>query len=393
MIPRTLHFVWLNDDTPSFDAESAIDTWRTHAPQFAVQVWNRSMIADQWGAKMLGTDLTLAVLSDLLRVHIIYEFGGVYLDCDIFAQNDSAGKVLAEVCDGCSLFGASFAGGGLNVDTVPMGATAGLPGFAGLARRPDQFMNSWNRYLATSQLPPMILSGTWWNAAAPGAGVKAVHRRGLLRPAEPPRPSRRPERPTLVIKGRKAAADYEAALSRAKAVRSGVRDRLELIAQIPKLPGPRVAVEVGTDRGEYAEQIAERWTGRLWCIDPYRPTVDDISDPHTNRDRQADKAAAELRLARFPHAAIAVDTSLHAAESFDEGTLDFVYIDPNHYEIRADLAAWWPKVKPGGIMAGHDITGEWEPWIRPAVEEFAFWEKVTPMVTLDTPASWFFVKR
>ena len=118
MIPRTLHFVWLNDDTPAAEAAEAIDTWLAHAPQFAVRVWTRSDVAAQWGAKMLGTDLTLAVLSDLLRVHIINEFGGVYLDCDIFAQDASAGEVLDEVCAGCSLFGAGFAGGNLNVDTV-----------------------------------------------------------------------------------------------------------------------------------------------------------------------------------------------------------------------------------------------------------------------------------
>jgi hypothetical protein len=38
------------------------------------------------------------------------------------------------------------------------------------------------------------------------------------------------------------------------------------------------------------------------------------------------------------------------------GSLDFVYIDGNHRfeQVVADLAAWAPKVRPGGIVAGHD---------------------------------------
>jgi predicted O-methyltransferase YrrM len=38
------------------------------------------------------------------------------------------------------------------------------------------------------------------------------------------------------------------------------------------------------------------------------------------------------------------------------GCLDMVFIDADHkYEIViADIRAWLPKVKPGGILCGHD---------------------------------------
>ena len=37
--------------------------------------------------------------------------------------------------------------------------------------------------------------------------------------------------------------------------------------------------------------------------------------------------------------------------------LDFVYIDANHnYEcVKEDIEHWYPKVKVGGIIAGHDF--------------------------------------
>ena len=40
--------------------------------------------------------------------------------------------------------------------------------------------------------------------------------------------------------------------------------------------------------------------------------------------------------------------------------LDFVYIDGNHSfkHAKQDIEMWWEKLKPGGILCGHDVTGE-----------------------------------
>jgi cephalosporin hydroxylase len=48
--------------------------------------------------------------------------------------------------------------------------------------------------------------------------------------------------------------------------------------------------------------------------------------------------------------------SVAAATLFANGSLDFVFIDADHTceAVRADIAAWRPKVKAGGILAGHD---------------------------------------
>jgi predicted O-methyltransferase YrrM len=62
--------------------------------------------------------------------------------------------------------------------------------------------------------------------------------------------------------------------------------------------------------------------------------------------------------------------SAEAAQGFDDASLDFVFIDARHtYDAAAeDLAAWWPKVKPGGLIAGHDYTNS--PGVRAAVDQF-----------------------
>lgn len=60
--------------------------------------------------------------------------------------------------------------------------------------------------------------------------------------------------------------------------------------------------------------------------------------------------------------------SVGAAAQFEDGTVDLVLLDGGHtYEdVAADIKAWLPKIKPGGVLAGDDYnwTG-----VRRAIEE------------------------
>jgi len=50
------------------------------------------------------------------------------------------------------------------------------------------------------------------------------------------------------------------------------------------------------------------------------------------------------------------DLSTRAASLIQDQSLDFVYLDAGHnYDsVIADLEAWRPKVKPGGLLCGDD---------------------------------------
>lgn len=69
-------------------------------------------------------------------------------------------------------------------------------------------------------------------------------------------------------------------------------------------------------------------------------------------------------------------TSLEAASTYPDESLDFVLIDASHdYEnVRADILAWMPKVKKGGVLAGDDYHLNW-PGVIQAVNETVplFW--------------------
>ena len=78
--------------------------------------------------------------------------------------------------------------------------------------------------------------------------------------------------------------------------------------------------------------------------------------------------------------------SVEMAAQVKDGTLDLVFIDADHeYEsVRDDIAAWAPKVRPGGWLGGHDY---WKrggfPGVHRAVDE-AFPEGVE----LDEDSTW-----
>lgn len=63
--------------------------------------------------------------------------------------------------------------------------------------------------------------------------------------------------------------------------------------------------------------------------------------------------------------------SLDAVDNFDDASIAFVFIDADHsYEaVKADIEAWKPKVRPGGMLAGHDFSVNDWPGVVRAVEE------------------------
>lgn len=63
--------------------------------------------------------------------------------------------------------------------------------------------------------------------------------------------------------------------------------------------------------------------------------------------------------------------SVEAAKQFKDGSIDFVFIDAAHdYDsVIADITAWLPKVKKGGIIAGYDYEDYWRFSVMRAVDD------------------------
>lgn len=172
-----------------------------------------------------------------------------------------------------------------------------------------------------------------------------------------------------------------------------IKDRAEFGALLNSLDLKGLAIEVGVWRGDFSKLLLDTWHGqKLTLVDPWR-VLDDYTDYLNGTDRNIDYDICCQKLAC--HAG-RWDTlrflSEEAASYCKDDLFDFVYIDANHeYEyISRDLRLWYPKVRSGGIFAGHDYysTVTW-PGVQKAVNEFA---PIKIETTFEVGGSWYWRK-
>ena len=140
----------------------------------------------------------------------------------------------------------------------------------------------------------------------------------------------------------------------------GSADLAKLFAELKFTKG----VEIGTDQGEFAEVLLKTIPDlNLNCIDPWKAEAYEKGyQPESNETQEFfDKRYEETenRLNRFdPMVNILRATSMEAVSVFEDNELDFVYIDGNHdfLNVTQDIHYWLKKVKPGGILSGHDYV-------------------------------------
>jgi Methyltransferase domain len=157
------------------------------------------------------------------------------------------------------------------------------------------------------------------------------------------------------------------------------RNELPLLLNARGLLG--TAVEVGVKQGRFSEHILEQWEGeRLISIDPWKAAPSGEYVDVSNVDQETHDIFYERTLARLSRFGDRSEvwrlTSQEASARIDRHSLDFVYIDARHdYEwVKEDLGLWFDKVRPGGIVAGHDYLDDDRPQgrfrVKSAVDEF-----------------------
>ena len=115
-------------------------------------------------------------------------------------------------------------------------------------------------------------------------------------------------------------------------------------------------IEVGTFSGIATEIMlaAQPEGGELITIDTFEGTPGTATAFAASG---ATLARAKARLARFgSRVKIIKGESLAVARKIENGSADLVFLDAGHayQSVRADILAWLPKVKPTGLIAGHD---------------------------------------
>lgn len=141
--------------------------------------------------------------------------------------------------------------------------------------------------------------------------------------------------------------------------------RIEAISNTLNRSGAKVGVEVGVFKGEFSRNILDRWDGTLFLIDPWRELSDEeYLDSSNHKNHQMAFAETMESIKGLENRAFMLrGLGEEMVHLFQDNSLDYVYIDGNHdYEhVKQDLEMWWPKLKSGGLMAGHDyLLLDWE---------------------------------
>ena len=116
--------------------------------------------------------------------------------------------------------------------------------------------------------------------------------------------------------------------------------------------------------------MARKWGGTVTCVDSFCGNI----NGGTSVDRPdmiGDTAAAMVRLGVSAQIRLIPALTVDAAQFWRE-PIDFLYVDADHSyaSVRDDLAAWWPRLRIGGLIAGDDYRSSLYPGLERAWDEF-----------------------
>jgi predicted O-methyltransferase YrrM len=124
---------------------------------------------------------------------------------------------------------------------------------------------------------------------------------------------------------------------------------LWIYARSCEVPDGGVIVEIGSYRGRSAAAWYHGIEGRgtLYCVDPW--------DAGYPEGRSSDYEIFKEQMAFMGYTPEVLRmASIEAVEQFDDHSIDLIFIDGNHEEAGLDVDLWLPKLKPGGLLCGHD---------------------------------------
>lgn len=159
--------------------------------------------------------------------------------------------------------------------------------------------------------------------------------------------------------------------------------------------------EIGCARGQFARTVLSQWQGNIYhmidCWQPQDPKIY-LENQETKDGYDQWRKDCELLAQQDKRVKLIADYSVSAAKLFSSNQLDAVYIDANHAyrSVMEDMDSWWPKIRIGGLMAGHDYmtrTNELGAWseVESVVKR---WAKEHEKVFYVCPCtSWFIHKQ
>ena len=126
---------------------------------------------------------------------------------------------------------------------------------------------------------------------------------------------------------------------------------------IDKLPPNMVIAEIGSYAGHSTKLFLDNGSiDHMYCIDPWLAGYDDTDGASYSDMTEVESEFDKRIMSEYDNVTKVKKLSVDAVSDFPDEFFDVVYIDGNHlYDaVIADINAYRPKVKKGGIISGHD---------------------------------------
>lgn len=153
------------------------------------------------------------------------------------------------------------------------------------------------------------------------------------------------------------------------------------------LPEDARCVEVGVYKGRsmlfLATDLMRHGKGKatVWGVDPGTDWRDDSTmgasgEPEIHKAGRPD-LLKHMEAIKDEWGTVKVvslpETSLEGAKHFEDESLDLVFLDGDHTKesVWRDIKAWWPKVKVGGTLSGHDFQPAFMGVVNAVNDKFA----------------------
>lgn len=85
MIPKKIHYVWFGGKPKTEKVKKCIASWRKYLPDYEIIEWNEKnfdISSVQFVREAIDSKM-YAFASDFVRLWVIYNYGGIYLDTDV----------------------------------------------------------------------------------------------------------------------------------------------------------------------------------------------------------------------------------------------------------------------------------------------------------------------
>lgn len=359
-IPAKIHQIWIGPRKPP---HSFTDTWSTINPHFEYKLWNEEELQKEFPEVfehyIYKQTTNYYVKVDLLRLHVLNKYGGIYIDCDCKALKPLTDEFLHHK------FFATFESEinrGMLVNNCIVGSKPNSEVINKMLLAFDDYHDD-----TVKELEGIYLT-------SPGFYTNFIQKHPELDVFIYPsyyfkKDNDEQARENTYLSTRSYAdhvGRYDPSYL-AEFINYGenISKKEDLGHIYNQVLQTGFGAEIGVLRGENAREILKRWRGSLlYLVDPWESQDKEVYVDMNNSDNPIHNMNYDLCKINTreytDRVKMVKNYSEEASKQIPDESLDFIYIDARHdYDgVLQDLECWYPKVRSGGVISGDDIVFE-----------------------------------